>query len=133
MGQQVNMLVAYHSAIMLTIDTSSTRPPFVQLREQIIAGIESGELRPGERLPSVRALAAELGIAPNTVARSYRELESDGFLQTRGRNGTIVAPELTAPETHRRALELTREWASAMAVIGVDAAELKEYARHLST
>lgn len=117
---------------MISIDTSSSRPPFAQLREQIIAGIESGELRPGERLPAVRALAAELGLAPNTVARSYRELESDGFLQTRGRNGTIVAPELTAPETHRRALELTREWASAMAAIGVDPTELEAYARHLN-
>ncbi len=56
----------------------------------MIARVDAGELIAGTRLPAVRRLAADLGVAPNTVARAYRELEADGFLETRGRNGTIV-------------------------------------------
>lgn len=62
-----------------------------ELRERVTAQVESGELRPGDRLPTVRALAAELGLAVNTVARAYRELEQDGLVVGRGRAGTFVA------------------------------------------
>lgn len=58
---------------------------------QIVAGVRDGILIAGTRLPTVRGLAAELGIAPNTVARTYRELERQGVLVTRGRSGTFVA------------------------------------------
>ena len=62
----------------LQIDPASDRPPFEQVRVGIIELIESGELLSGERLPTVRALASRLGVAANTVARSYRELEAAG-------------------------------------------------------
>jgi DNA-binding transcriptional regulator YhcF (GntR family) len=52
-----------------------------------------GSLAAGTKLPTVRRLAEDLGLAPNTVARAYRELESDGFIETRGRNGTLVSPQ----------------------------------------
>lgn len=58
---------------------------------QIIDGIRDGRLSPGIRLPTVRDLASQIGLAVNTVARSYRELESAGVLETRGRYGTFVA------------------------------------------
>jgi DNA-binding transcriptional regulator YhcF (GntR family) len=74
----------------LRIDPTSPDPPFAQLREQILEGVARGDLAPGDRLPTVRGLAQELGIAPNTVARTYRELEADGFLEGRGRSGTFV-------------------------------------------
>ena len=78
------------SVVAFEIDPKGATPPFEQLKAQVIARIGTGELIAGTRLPAVRQLATELGIAPNTVARAYRELESDGFLETRGRNGTIV-------------------------------------------
>lgn len=76
--------------LSLGIDLSSSRPPFEQLRGQIATQVTSGELPAGTRLPTVRQLAAELGLAPNTVARAYRELESDGVVATHGRRGTVV-------------------------------------------
>ena len=72
---------------MIVIDPRSPVPPFEQLRVQLLAQVQSGELAPGARLPTVRRLADDLGIAPNTVARTYRELEASGIIETRGRNG----------------------------------------------
>ena len=75
----------------LQVDGQADRPLFDQLRNQIIDAIRAGTLRPGVRLPTVRELAGELGLAVNTVARAYRELESAGVVETRGRFGTFVA------------------------------------------
>jgi DNA-binding transcriptional regulator YhcF (GntR family) len=76
---------------MIRIDATAPQPVFEQLRQQISAQVESGELRPGDKLPTVRALAAELGLAPNTVARAFRDLEAAGVVDTRGRAGTFVS------------------------------------------
>lgn len=73
------------------IDHRGTGPLFDQLRTQIINGVRDGRLPPGTRLPTVRELAGQLGLAVNTVARAYRELEAAGILETRGRFGTFVA------------------------------------------
>ncbi len=77
---------------MIVIDPTSAVPPFEQLRRQLIDEVNAGELAPGTRLPPVRRLAEDLGVAPGTVARAYRELEAAGILETRGRNGTFIAP-----------------------------------------
>ena len=66
-------------------------PPYEQLRDGVIAAIARGALLPGDRVPTVRGLAADLGLAPNTVARAYQELEAGGWLIGRGRAGTFVA------------------------------------------
>lgn len=84
--------------MMITIDPSSAAPPYEQVRVQIAALVQSGELAAGIRLPTVRRLAGDLGLAPNTVARSYRELESDALIETRGRNGSFVARQGGANE-----------------------------------
>ena len=76
---------------MLTIDPNSAVAPFEQLRVQLLQLVQSHELTAETRLPTVRKLASDLGIAPNTVARTYRELESAGIIETRGRNGTFVS------------------------------------------
>ena len=65
-------------------------PPYEQLRPQVASPASSGELPAGTKLPTVRALAADLGLAPNTVARAYKELEADGVVVTEGRRGTFV-------------------------------------------
>ncbi len=72
------------------VDPSSSTPPFEQLRTQIAGRVARGELAPGTRLPTVRALADQVGLAVNTVARVYRELEADGVVVTEGRRGTFV-------------------------------------------
>ncbi len=64
--------------------------PFEQARVQIATRISSGALPSGTRLPTVRALAGDLGLAVNTVARVYKELEADGLIVTEGRRGTFV-------------------------------------------
>jgi DNA-binding transcriptional regulator YhcF (GntR family) len=79
----------------LRTDSTSALPPFEQVRRQLAQAISSGRLKPQDQLPTVRKLAADLGIAANTVARAYRELELVGIIETRGRNGTIVAGELS--------------------------------------
>ena len=75
----------------LTLDPASGVPPYEQVRESIRTQVESGALEPGFRLPPVRSLAVDLDLAPNTVARAYKELEALGVVETRGRAGTFVA------------------------------------------
>lgn len=73
------------------LDAASGVPPYEQLRVQIASRAASGELPAGTRLPTVRALATELHLAVNTVAKAYRALETDGVITTEGRRGTFVA------------------------------------------
>ncbi|MHA7987800.1 GntR family transcriptional regulator [Rathayibacter sp. CAU 1779] len=108
-------------ADVLTIDPSLPTPIYEQLRDQLIAQISAGELVPGDKLPSVRQLANDLDLAPNTVARVYKELEASGYLVTRGRNGTTIAEDLSRNETHREAAALSAEYLKAMAALGFDA------------
>jgi DNA-binding transcriptional regulator YhcF (GntR family) len=86
--------------MILEVDARSAVPPYEQLREQVTALVIGGALPPGARLPSIRQLANDLGLAGGTVARAYRELEADGVVSTHGRHGTIVAgaPRQSTPE-----------------------------------
>jgi DNA-binding transcriptional regulator YhcF (GntR family) len=74
----------------ITIDETSPHPPYEQIRLRIATLAASGELPAGTKLPPVRTLATELGLATNTVARAYRELETAGLVETRGRLGTVI-------------------------------------------
>ena len=79
---------------MIRIDLSDRTPPYQQIRAAVLAALATGDLRPGDRLPTVRQLAGDLGVAPGTVQRAYAELEEDGALESRGRRGTFArAPE----------------------------------------
>jgi DNA-binding transcriptional regulator YhcF (GntR family) len=75
----------------ISVDLRSPVPPFEQIRAQIASLITVGTLAPGTRLPTVRSLASDLGLAAGTVARAYKELELAGLTDTRRRNGTVVA------------------------------------------
>lgn len=77
--------------LSIDIDDASGVAPFEQLRARVAELARSGALPVGYRLPTVRGLADDLGLAPNTVAKAYRALEADGVIETRGRNGTFVA------------------------------------------
>ena len=100
---------------MVTLDPGSPDPPYEQVREQIRAQVEGGSLTPGTRLPTVRGLATELGIAANTVARSYRELEALGVIETRGRAGSVV----TGGGVERMAREAAHEYAARLRSLGL--------------
>jgi GntR family transcriptional regulator len=82
----------------ITVDLRSAIPPYEQIRSQISSLIALGALAPGTRLPTVRSLAADLGIAAGTVARAYKELEAGGLVDSRRRGGTVVtAPAAGTP------------------------------------
>ena len=87
------------NAPYLVVDSGLEIPPYQQVFEQIRAAIERGELPPDAPLPTVRQLANDLGVAPNTVARAYGELQSEGWLIGDGRRGTRVAGQ---PPLNRR-------------------------------
>jgi DNA-binding transcriptional regulator YhcF (GntR family) len=76
--------------MILHVDASSAVPPYEQIREQLHALVEGGVLAAGDRLPPIRQLAGDLGLATNTVQRAYRELEAEGLIESRGRHGTVV-------------------------------------------
>lgn len=105
-------------------DPQAGKPLFDQLRGQIIDGIRSGRLPPGTRLPTVRELAAQLSMAVNTVARAYRELESAGILETRGRFGTFVARTDPADAAMATA---AHTYATAAKALGIDRDEALKY------
>lgn len=95
------------TTLPLTVDAGSAVPIFEQLSTQLVALVGAGTLAAGARLPAVRALAADLGVAPGTVAKVYRALEQEGFLTTAGRRGTVVADlHPGATEQSRRAIRL---------------------------
>lgn len=93
---------------MFAVDPNSSTPVFAQLADCVTEGVKSGEVAPGTRLPPVRQLASDLGIAANTVAKAYRQLESEGHVATRGRNGTVVldAPGAELGEATQAAAQL---------------------------
>ncbi|MEO6792977.1 MAG: GntR family transcriptional regulator [Mycobacterium sp.] len=76
---------------LLKIDVRPDKPLFEQVRIRMIDAVRDGALPAGTRLPTVRELAGQLGLAVNTVARAYRELEGAGIVETRGRFGSFVA------------------------------------------
>lgn len=79
----------------IRLDPTDKAPPYEQIKAAVIGLIASGTLTPGFRLPPIRQLAGDLGLAANTVARAYRELEADGFVHSRGRRGTTVVGHQT--------------------------------------
>jgi DNA-binding transcriptional regulator YhcF (GntR family) len=97
--------------VTLTIDPAAPVPPYEQLRQQITALVLAGTLTPGDRLPSIRQLAGDLGIAGGTVARAYRELEADGVVATRGRHGTLIEGPPRRPAPPPNLLAAARSYA----------------------
>jgi GntR family transcriptional regulator len=91
--------------IAFRLNPSSGVPIYRQIQDQIRYGIAAGLLRPGEQLPTVRALAVDLKVNPNTVIRAYMELEREGVLDTEQGSGTFVGspPPAAVPSRERRA------------------------------
>ncbi len=91
------------SAPLLLLDPASPLPAYEQIRSQLRALVAMGRLAPGARLPSVRQLARDLGIAPNTVVRAYDELEAEGWVTGSPRRGiSVVERVMPMDEEERR-------------------------------
>ncbi len=88
--------------MMLRVDTNDALPAYEQIRSQIVRMAVTGTLKVGSKLPTIRQLAADLGLAKGTVAKAYELLDSDGVVTTRGRHGTFIAEQETAPAAERR-------------------------------
>ena len=116
--------------MILRVDSSSAVPPYDQIRGQIATMIATGLLPAGRRLPSIRQLAADLGLASGTVGRAFRELEQGGFIVSRGRHGTFVTERLpVSPADRERALVDAAEIFATQAVqAGVDPRRLLDRA-----
>ncbi len=111
------------NAPLLVLDQSSPIPPYEQIGSQIRALIVGSHLPPGSLLPSVRQLARDLGIAPNTVVRAYNELEHDGWVISSARKGVIVAEQLlmiTEQEQHQRLQQAVEQLLMTAHQLGVD-------------
>ena len=87
---------------MIHLNSRDPRPIYEQIMDNLRRLIVSGGIAPGERLPSVRELAAQLAINPNTIQRAYRELENEGYLVTLPGKGTFAAEDQTV---HQQRLE----------------------------
>src|SRR5262245_44319081 len=108
--------------ITFSLDPKSGVPIYRQIQDQIRYGIASGRLRPGEQLPTVRALAVDLSVNPNTGLKAYTELERQGVLTTEQGSGTFVAPlpgvALTPQEQQAKLRALCAEFLSQVAHYG---------------
>ena len=103
----------------LRVDLDDPTPPYEQLRRQLVGMIAAGDLRVGDRLPPLRQLAGDLGLAVGTVARSYRELETAGLVASRRGGGTRVAATPTPPDGSGTLGEEARHFAHRAAILGV--------------
>jgi DNA-binding transcriptional regulator YhcF (GntR family) len=107
--------------VIVEVDTGAPVPPYEQIRAQLATMIATGALKTGDRLPSVRQLAADLGLAVNTVARAYRELEAEDLVVSRVRHGTTVSAHrrpMPRVEVRRRLADAARAYALAARQLG---------------
>ncbi|MEO8461875.1 MAG: GntR family transcriptional regulator [Chloroflexota bacterium] len=115
--------------VALRLDPGDPTPPYEQLRRQLATAIESGLLQSGSRLPTVRQLASDLGVAAGTVMRSYAELEGGGLIVTRRGGGTTVGDSprtLSDSERRRRLAEITAAFVSQARFVGVGDDDIRQ-------
>ena len=115
------------------IDPRSSTPLYAQIAERLRVAIASGELKPGQPLPSVRQLAAKLRVNPATAVQAYRDLETDGFVELRQGAGTFVrdvSAERRAEERRSQARQLVRNMVAAAGKLGIAPKELRAALEH---
>jgi GntR family transcriptional regulator len=120
--------------ITFRLDANSGVPIYRQIQDQIRVGIASGLLRPGEQLPTVRGLAVDLRVNPNTVIRAYTELEREGVLTTEQGSGTFIGSppaEMTAAQRQAKLTSLCGEFLAQAARYGFAPAEVVRAIRGL--
>ena len=110
---------------MIAINYKDGRPFYEQVREELRRLVVSGALRPGDRLPSVRELAGQLAINPNTIQRAYRELEAEGYISSVPGKGSFVTDREARPDPRRQELlDKLRETARELTWLGMTAEEI---------
>jgi GntR family transcriptional regulator len=115
------------AAPRFTIDLHSGVPVYRQLIDQVRSGIASGSLTAGDQLPTVRQLAVDLAINPNTVMRAYRELELGGLLETHQGTGTFISNrklEKNSAERERQLAQMAGEFAARTGAAGFSLEDL---------
>ena len=110
---------------MITINYRDPRPIYEQIQSELRRLMLTGALPPGSRLPSVRELAGQLAINPNTIQRAYRELESDGYILSVAGKGSFVAQvDKLAEQQKKQAVEAFQADAQRLRALGLSGAEL---------
>ena len=118
------------------LDLHTGVPVYRQLIDQVRAGVASGSLSAGDQLPTVRQLAVDLSINPNTVMRAYRELELGGMLETHQGTGTFISNkkmENKTGERDRQLIQMAREFAARVGAAGYALEELIERLREMNS
>lgn len=114
----------------LRLDMSSGVPVYRQIIDAVLGGIAAGALTPGDQLPTVRQLAVDLSINPNTVVRAYRELEIRGILSTQQGTGTFITNKEVKPddgERQRRIAQFVRELLARAGAEGITIDDLQQF------
>lgn len=112
--------------MILRVDANEALPVYEQIRLQISAMVAAGSLAPGTRLPTIRQLAADLGLAKGTVSKAYEMLLRDRVVESRGRSGTVVAD---SPRDPHAASQLVTDAADRLAVAAIQAGLSRDEAR----
>ncbi|HVN19344.1 MAG TPA: GntR family transcriptional regulator [Dongiaceae bacterium] len=118
------------------LDLHTGVPVYRQLIDQVRVGIASGSLAAGDQLPTVRQLAVDLAINPNTVMRAYRELELGGVLETHQGTGTFISNkkmENKTGERDRQLIQMAKEFAARVGAAGYALEELIERLREMNS
>ena len=112
---------------MLTLNYRDSRPIYEQIKDGLWRMVVSGALAPDEKLPSVRALATQLSINPNTIQRAYRELEADGYILSVAGKGSFVAQvDQLAEQQKKQAVDAFHAAAQKLRQLGLTQAQLAQ-------
>lgn len=112
--------------MILKFDFSSDIPLYMQIRNQIVIGIAEGNLTPGEKLPTVRALAEESGINMMTVSKAYNLLKQEGYITTDRRKGATVAHNGNQPQVKEETINALRLHLSELRLAGLTKQQITE-------
>ena len=125
-----------NQAFALKLDLHSGVPVYRQIIDQVLGGIAAGALQPGDQLPTVRQLAVDLSINPNTVVRAYRELEIREILNTQQGTGTFITGKKVKTneiERRRQLAQLAGDFLARAGAAGITLLELLDYLTELKT
>jgi GntR family transcriptional regulator len=119
------------TSVSFQLSTSSGVPAYLQVVQQVERALRMGVLRPGDRLPTVKEVVADVAINPNTVLKAYRELESRGLVEGRQGVGTFVLrrPAGPPPEVQARLARTLEQWVKSAREQGLDEASIQALLR----
>jgi GntR family transcriptional regulator len=120
------------ASLPFQLDLRSGVPVYRQIMDQVLAAMASGRLTTGDQLPTVRQLAVDLSINPNTVIRAYRELEIRGFLDTHQGSGTFIAAQRVEPDDAERRRKLDMIVSDCVARAGAEGFTVKQVLHRLA-